>query len=415
MRRYGISILIAVLAISGIGGYYAFGSRNHLPEYRLETVQGDPAEGEVIRLMGSQYGDMRSQPLSVTSSGSEYGGQKNRTYRSEMLGLGSWFYHDPDMRQLIDDHKSFMRGKGNERGFYRDDELVIYAESDTKNLGESDQSSVVRLSILRENTGKATKFERTVKEPPDDSQLSVHDVQRVGDEVHVLFSNYKGMGVSMEYVVCIFDIHTGEMLRESILGGWPMNEENKDVHLELVASDRVAAPNDTVFIVAKEYRIDRTGENAGVVGDKLSEKHYAYSYRTGEYAELPEPLWQTAGEAQRAHSVQQEYLYDAEYGPQRVVLSRVDLQTKERENAYATVTAGQLGADINIVQIHGGRVYLTTVDPIGIPGAAVLDLATGELLYKGRIVETGERKQTEQEMIENLHLLNLSIAARSEG
>ncbi len=89
MRRYWLSIIIAVLAVSGIGSYYAFARQNYLPEYKLETMQGDPQEGAAVTLSGSYYGDMRSEPLKVNTAGSEYGGL-NTNFRIK-LTRSPWY------------------------------------------------------------------------------------------------------------------------------------------------------------------------------------------------------------------------------------------------------------------------------------------------------------------------------------
>jgi hypothetical protein len=203
-------------------------------------------------------------------------------------------------------------------------------------------------------------------------------------------------------------LNNGELVLQSVLKSWINGADGKDFYLSAIEPDRVIAPNDEVLVVANEILKNE--------GNKIGEKHYSYSYRSGSFTELPGLLRQTADESKMSQSLHHDYFYYAEYGPDLVSLSRYNLKSKEREDEYALISAGQLGAaEIKNVQIHSNRVYLLIVDPAGIPGAAVLDLANGKLLYKGRTVETGDDKQTAEEMKENLHLLNLDITEQHES
>lgn len=153
MRRYWLSILMVVLGVSGIATYYSYGRLDFLPDYKLETIQGDAKEGAVIELSGSQYLERRSEALNINFKGSEYY-RSNENMRKNVLSGDSWFYKQPDIKQMIKDHKSFMRGKLNAQGFYRDEEWVVYAEVKAEKRAQKPQWRYFSCSCLKNQQTK---------------------------------------------------------------------------------------------------------------------------------------------------------------------------------------------------------------------------------------------------------------------
>ncbi|RCW47413.1 hypothetical protein [Paenibacillus prosopidis] len=408
MRRYWLSIIIAVLAVSGIGSYYAFARQNYLPEYKLETIQGDPKEGEDVTLIGSYYGDMRSEPLEVNTAGSEYGGL-NTNFRTRLTGV-PWIYRQPDIHQLIKDHKSFMRGKGNMNGFYRDEEWVIYSDVSIKNKRSDTPLAALKLTLLHEATDKVSTFQQTYELPKEPSHIFVEDVQRIDDEIFILvkkiYNVYKPIDV--EYNIVVLDLSSGKQLRNVKLENWSSPAKDIEMQVSTILTDRPSAPTETFLFNVSEMKINKNTGNA----QRIGEKYYSYSYRTSLLTELSDMGWQSADDGGRVISLQHDYFYFAEYGLDHITLSRYGLKTKEQERAYASISAEQLGVDeIKSVQISSNRVYLL-FNQAGVPGAAVLDLTNGEVLFTGRTAEIGDEQETEQEMKENLHLLNLEIVEK---
>jgi len=401
MRRYWLSIIIVMLAVSGIGSYYAFARQNHLPEYKLETMHGDAKEGAAVTLSGSYYGDMRSEPLEVNTAGSEYGGLNTNL---RLLATESpSFYRMPDIQQLLMEHKSFMRGKGNMNGFYRDAEWVIYSNISIKNKGSETPFAALKLTLLHEATDKVSRFEQTYELPKESGDIYVEDVQRIDDEIFILVKKFNNHFIPnpVEYEIVVMDLASGKLLRNEKLENWSSHTEGMQMQAGIILTDRPSAPTETILFNVSEVNISNS--------DKLSEKYYSYSYRTGLLTELPDTFWQSAADTYVTISLQNDHFYITEYGPDHISLSRYNVMTNEQERTYVSVSAKQLGVDeIKSVQIGSDRVYVL-FNQAGVPGAAVLDLANGEVLFTGRTVEISNEQETDEEKIENLHLLNLEI------
>lgn len=399
MKRYWLSIIITMFAVSGIGSYYSFGKQNYLPEYKLETVQGDPQEGAKITLTGSYYGDISSEHLKINLGGSEYIGL-NTNLRLR-LTESPWYCKLPDFQQMLTDHKSFMRGKGNGNGFYRDEERVIYADVSIKNKGSVKPLAALKLTLLHEATDRVSAFEQTYELPKETNYIYVEDVQLIDDKIYLLVHKFYKNDITIDYDIVALDLSSGKLLRNEKLENWSSRTKDMQMQVGVILSDRPSAPAENILFNVSEVNINNS--------DKLSEKYYSYSYRTGLLTELPDTFWQSAADTDKTISLQNDFFYFTEYGSDRLILSRYNLITKEQERAYVSVSAEQLGVDeIKLsVQISSDRVYVL-FNQAGVPGAAALDLANGKVLFKGHTVEIGNG----QDMKENLHLLNLEIVEK---
>lgn len=398
MRRYWFSVALVLLMVSGIGTYYFIGNQHHMPEFHIETVQGDAKEGAAVVLSGSYYGDMRSEFLDVSVKGSEYYKEKVN-FRIELLDANSWFYENLEMQQLLQDHKTFMRGKDNVNGFYRDEEMVIYADLSTSTRYTNAPKGKLQLSYLYEETGKVVRFKSIAMGNSEDI-YAIEDVQRVENEIHILFIMYKEQRI--DTAVYVFDMKTGKQLRKIDLSSQANEVRGSEVQLTNFQNDNRSSASNTVFFVGSIGN----GEDREVF-------FYSYSYLTGILTELEEPLREGRF---LVDSLQNELFYYVEIAPNVVTLSVYNTKTKERKRSYAAVTAEQLGVDeIKAAIIKSGRVYLYLLDHAGTSGAAVLDLEDGKLLFKGFIAQVSGDKLTEEERKENLHLNNINIVQRLEN
>jgi len=419
MRRYWLSILMVVLVISGLATYYSYGRLNFLPDYKLETIQGDANEGAVIELSGSQYLERRSEALNINSKGSEYY-RSNENIRKNVLSGDSWFYEKTDIKQMIKDHKSFMRGKPNAQGFYRDEGWVIYAEVKTEKKGSDAAIAIFQLQLLEESTDKVSKHKVTYELPKavkttrvnnfSNNYMNLVDVQRVDEEIHLLVSTYDYYNESSRYEIFVIDMKSGKLLRNTNIESLGINttSNKKDVQVQIghlgESSGQYSTPSERILFIVREEKISQEDREANKAPETLSEKYFAYTYRTGLMTELTNLVIKEAWT-----SLQGDVYYVAEGGPEHITLSRYHLSTNKFEQAYAKLSADQLNVDeIKFPLIKSNRVYVMT-NHADVAGASVLDLATGELLYTGRVAEIGNDKQTPEELKENLHLNNMEI------
>lgn len=410
MRRYWLSILVAVLAVSGIGTYYSIVRQDYLPEYRLETIQGDPQEAAGIQLSGSHYLNRRSESLEVTTNGSEYI-YLTSNIRTNRLLKNSYEYSLPGIKDLLINYKSFMRGKPNWEAFYRDQDWIIYADHSLKNAGEKASSSLMKLSLLNVQTNKETKFELKNKISETISERSLIDVQRVDNEIHLLFYNYYYESEIVKNEIIVIDLTNGKLLRNKTVDFTDKYKEQKDVRVYVrpILARNDVAPSEMVLFNVKEQYLSEQDAEENKVPETISETSFLYSYRTGLMTELSDLLiYDVLGDLQNDY-------YMAKYDTNQISLSRYQFSTHQYEKAYVSLTAKQLDVDeIKFGVIRADRLYVQTLKD-NVTGVIVLELTTGKLLYSGHVVEVGHEKKTAEESKKNPRLLNMSIIENRNG
>lgn len=71
MKRYKITGALILLIMASLGTFYAYGAELRLPEYQLQTIEGDLAEASKLTLLGSYVGGKGSYPIEVSTLGSK--------------------------------------------------------------------------------------------------------------------------------------------------------------------------------------------------------------------------------------------------------------------------------------------------------------------------------------------------------
>ncbi|MCA0754284.1 hypothetical protein KP806_04435 [Paenibacillus sp. N4] len=417
MKRYWTSVVAVLLALSGIIVYYSIGTRNHLPEYKLETVQGNPVYGKAVNLSGSYFGNMRSEQLSVSMRGSVYR-ESNFTFRHYLADSGSWFYSQSGIKALVDKYSSFMRGKMNFDGFFRDKERVIYAEAERVG-GRSEEAGVrISLDILDEKSGKESRIENTYPLKTAFDYLYLVDVQLVEDQVFLLVQQLyyeKPPGGKELFVI---DINNGNLLRNELIHGPERGGNGGQTEISIIkplifsdTSQHIILDERTSSDVIDGHRNSVEKAASAAVDDEVPSKLYSFSYVTGEVVALPDHYSLAKKSGQRAYSLQNDMFYWAESDPASISLSRYDLALKKDDFDYTTITAEAIGGGvIKSVQISKDRVYVLLMKEERAM-AAVLDLKDGMLLYSGKpaVVDDNSRSA---EKLSAIRLLNLDVHER---
>jgi len=402
LKRYLFSIVFAVFAVGGIAVSYIYSAIDHLPKYRLAAVQGNPEEGRAVELLGSYYGSVYSYALNVNEIGSSYSQYTQTNFRHNILNTRPWFFRYSDIRQLVKEHRPFMRNRSNSNGFYSDEERLIYADTArTYNEASKSTITILSISILDKATKQTREYELNIEEPHN---ILLRDVQFTDDRIHLLMSVYPSDRMSSDsiyhYAVGLSD---GELKSVEKLEQLALNSDDEHIYRAYAIADSTSsAPNDFVIFLQYEEKITSVNGVDSYRSERISERFYAYSYRTGELSALPiksgdRGVGSLDGNV-FAYAVKQD---------EEIMLSSYDLNTGVLNEA--AITASDMGATEigNSMSIANNRLYvLITKDRV--PMAAVVDIHNGELLYAGEAVYVGPDSEAEYRM-GRLHLLNLKV------
>lgn len=394
IKRYAVTLALVLLVAASLGTYYAYGANRHLPEYRLQTLEGDPAEAAALSVDGSYVGGKGAYSFRVTTEGS-YG---NGSLWHRLLSSGStWMRSNySDIDALFREHKQFMRGKANSDGFYRDDAWLFYVDLKVEQPG---RHLVWKFDELRLEDGKRIRHEVEETEPLGKSNYAnVMDVQRIGGEVHVL-TYLAWLDAPAEYRDEVFDIATGKAVRSVKLDRAATAAPSGGESFAVVADATPATAQPQALLVVEKHspRTAEPGQN-GAVADAVPNDQlphidrslYVYSYETGELRELPVPFKQDDSNPLPGPGflLEGQTLVSWLQTDDAVTVTHYDL-ADGRAAPAVKIRADQIGkGKIYSALYENDRVYLLvrTDGMTDLPIVAVADAADGRILYKGQPV-----------------------------
>lgn len=121
MKKYWKIIMISVVSIFSIGTFYINSviSAVELPEFVIESQSGDERLVDSIIVDGSYHQNPISKSFRMTSIGTVY--YSELSFWEQLNGM-----QHPMIEQLIEEHRSFMRGKSQQlRSFYEDEQFLV--------------------------------------------------------------------------------------------------------------------------------------------------------------------------------------------------------------------------------------------------------------------------------------------------
>lgn len=368
MKRYIWTIGLIAFSVPVLIAYYVHGALDRLPQFALVTETGDEQAAASVLLNGDYTGRWQTATVEITTEGSDYWADRSLwQYIDEAR-----FSRDSFMHRLQQEYRGFMRGKGILQGFYEDEEWLAYAEAESKRRKRDETGVTIRIEVLDKGTEQVREISEAFVIPGPFGYLSIQDVQRVGDELHLL---------TLHSDVCriyVFDVKDGTLVRESVLD-FAAAGLSEGISVWTLPEADFPSPSD---VVAFELRV-KDAEN-----EAESARAYwaAYSYSTGELFLLPE-RWQ--GMLDRAFDLEDHWFSYLSNNSHMLEAAHLNLISKEERTL--TVTAEQYGADTILqAELDDGKLVLLLQqgDQFHV---VVLDAMDGTLLYRGRVSgEDGE-------------------------
>ncbi|ANY65859.1 hypothetical protein BBD42_04795 [Paenibacillus sp. BIHB 4019] len=411
MKRYITTLALVLLAAAGFSTYYAFGSADHLPEYRLETLEGDVNEAANLVLVGSYIGGKGSQPLNLTVHGSEYRSRKS-LYESYITDAREWFYEREGMRELIEKYPAFMRGKSEINSFYQDQDWLAYAEI-PYNSATSDPEGTIEVEMLNRSTGKTADY--SIALTPFTQQgmrehATLYDVQLQADGLHVMVKQYetdnKPSGAS-QYFDYIIDSASGQLVKRIALEFVDAAGTKLTPLSSAATQNDYTAPND--YFVLSIVTQEQTGEaNSSSVPANAPAELYVYSYKSGTTQRLPDEMQKLDARRMGGRYISGGDLYFTNYNETQFSVSSYSLETGERRGDSWSLLSSQIGeGELQSFFINGDRLYVLLAKEDA-RTVVVMNAATGESLYKGSVTVEGSEEER-QIALSDMALNNMSI------
>jgi len=410
MKRYGLSFILAIIAIVPIAWHYTFVAGAGLPEYKLIALEGDGEAGKEIELIGAYIGGVGSRALSVNSGGSEYGVERSfyENYVKDKRYLTTW--HE-DMRQLKKEHRNFMRDKSNVDGFYKDGEWLIYANVVLNRIDDFRTETILKLELLEESTGKISRFSTKLQDDTDNYWIGVDDVQRVGDEIHIVTrQNAHGQERNTGDTIQIYavDMKSGDVIRGNALDHGIEAASDETLTISVISNEIRSQPCEyAVLYVRKDKVTEQTNETHR--SETISVHLMAYSYRTGKLTPIPGLENSKSSGNPEQYRLNGSILIRYADDGNSIAISRYDVIAGRQEPHVITVSAKQLGGEsIGTVTVRQDRAYALVASKDQGPIAAVFEVTSGKVLYRGQASYAGPASKADEYM-KNLKLLNINV------
>ncbi|MEC0091124.1 hypothetical protein [Paenibacillus macquariensis] len=400
MRRYWISIVLSAFIIVGLGTYYVYGAVVDFPGYKISKVSGDVNEGSKISVQGNFANGGRYQLLIATAEGSDYPNRRS-AYSQFFSGTRPWMNDQADIRQILNDHRSFMRSKGNINSFYKDDEWIIYADAVFNNAFGVKSEIVLSIDTLNQTSGVVKHYETIVEDPMDYSQIFVEDVQLIGEQIHMFIGQHsktnqnKGNSNSskVEYHDYVVDMNSGALMNNISLALGDNTKDNVELFDRSIMNTIYSAPSDhAILIVYDEQK--RVNDYMGIIDEHL----YSYAYKTGVLTDLSDTMLKAGIDDIGDIRLDGHILTILNYEEDFIKLSRYNIDTEKVTNEDISLSAQQLGAEKIIMGTTKNNKLYILFYKNDIPKVAVLDATNGAILYTGEVVYEGEASESKWTM-----------------
>lgn len=390
MTKYWKTIGLLMIIILGIGTFYIYKqvAGNPFPEFVIEKQNGDRNEIAPVTVEGQFRNERTFDDVRITGTSTSYG--RDLSY----LDVYRHSSFSTDMvHNLQQKYWNFMRGKNNSFGFYEDEALLVYADTnpDYSSFKEDFQFEI---SILNKNDNKSHTFKADV---PNDEHIvfsDVVEVQRVNDQLYVFTNNELNSEneETTEMRVYEFNIDTKKMVdHKAIVEKVNEGDVNTDSYL-LSEVDSKGKHDYAVFRSRKtKETVDDDGEEAEEV---LAEELIVYSIDNGETKMLDVP-----DEVRHFDNVEMIFdettLYFISKSKKELTVQSYDLKSDEiieqytieipePDTSHANTKNIDVAADDNYpnVEIKNDTLYMVTGSS-GDVMVLVANIDTGEVLYNG--------------------------------
>lgn len=385
MKKYWKIITIVVLTIVSVGTFYVQSAiaANKLPRFSIEKISGDEKEIESLMMSGLYQDKDRAlyEYLDLTLDGSLYGKQQSFFER-----ISESHYPTLELASLVNEYRSFMRGKGWSIDISEDDQSIVHV--DTIHKYNNGISTTFAISKLDKKNNKKTAFNHELKMTDFNGWIDVMKVQVQGDELNVITKNenYEDGHEKWDVYMYTFDLTNNSLINEEMV--FSINDEQstegRDHSLSVYALEETSIENanDTLAFIKNDATLILDSD--GLILDESVERALLiYDLITGELIEMKDEEFKDYGEPE-FYDDQMIYFTDVDEG-NKIAIHKYDLSKKKWVDTL-TIDQAKDSQGMFITMENDKIILVNPYKDIKTPAfITVVDLKTEELLYQGEI------------------------------
>jgi hypothetical protein len=437
MKRYGLSIAFVLLIIVSIGTYYTQATTSHYPNFKLVKQFGDESEIEGVSLKGSYTNNLhyRGNPrVTVDSSGSTY---ENNAVRSFM---DPFYWESSEVKQVVSEHRQFMRGKRNGNAIYEDDYLLVYADvKSDDSFSSAARSFYFDVSVLDKKLRKSWSYEVSVPNRDSEYMINVQDVQLFEDEIVVVTSNYPNRA-DMVYHLYRLGLKNEQAPKDQVIllpqHKNAVNESTGTVvnfDVQSVYDTYTTKPNNYSVFYAREtqsvmqdtdtYVTSEPVANSNQLNEQKSDRSFPakttsaqfiiYDLRTGldvkrNTQHLVDFIKAQSDTSFMNLKLNGDHLFLTQQSEQGIKV--IEYNIKEEKTIEHDIHLDNPNVDLTLKLIKNQRMYMLTEDVSNksLPHVIIVDLNTDKTIYQGAI-ELNKDKRAQGNEWERLGLFAMEI------
>ncbi|MEC0230005.1 hypothetical protein [Paenibacillus alba] len=396
MKRYWMLLVLLVFSLSSISFHYVGAVQGPKPDYYLKMVTGKEEEAAGLAVKGSY----QVEPIVVTTKGSEY----PNDHQSYLEKMDFSYYYDVELKELLNEHRSFMRGKKDRNAFFEEDNVIGYVGSDYQYDLDKGQSDILDIALYDKGKKKnSAAFKVQIKKNADD-YISICDVQIKGQTMKVLIvfqqplAGKRHVFKNPEYHMYTIDLDKKMVVaHERIETGAKQEDKLKSVVTYTGASDFLKSNRYEIFDQRTYEWKDGNEDNRKLMNREL----FVYDIWKGQLTKIlnesiHELLMKPKVENQTIQQVGDDLYISliSEAEPSQVM--RYDLvENKIKSDTKLELqTMQSKWGQARITQIVNNRVYVLMLGKLN-PEVAIIDLDTKKTVYEGVVERRGSPDMNE--------------------
>ncbi|WP_019412491.1 hypothetical protein [Paenisporosarcina sp. TG20] len=396
MRKYWkFTAIIAVIVLS-IGAFYVNSamSATQYPEFVIKKQSGNVDEIKSLVLEGGYHeGNSMSYTnthLKISSDGSE--NINDRSLIDQVLRQPS-----PIIKELQEKYRDFMRGKGHNIGsFFENDQFLAYADVKYK-FGVSESSDFkFAIAILDKANGNTTSYNIKVPDSSVVNHIFVEDVQVVDNELKMITSNT--IRENEEYYnekhIYTFSITNGNISSNEVIFSLPESQEDLQINAQLIQTDPKQA-NEILVFLKTESKLIHLEESFRE--DVLSKELVSYNLKTKKTnaIELTENL-----KDKQVSFFDGSTIYFTEFSEEQLIVTPFSIENNLAGSEFTIqlLNAGSNEQPPTTIIVRESKLYaINQISNLKTNASiAVVNVKTGETLFKGELVRKNTPESTEE-------------------
>ncbi|NOU63363.1 hypothetical protein GC096_04805 [Paenibacillus sp. LMG 31461] len=388
MKRYWLLATLIPFCVIAMGTYYVSGTSDQKQEFVLKTMKGLESDAAGLRIKVNMDG--------ITTTVSTKGSESEVEQLSYLERLDAESYYEDDLKRLVKEQRSFMRGKNDMNAFYEDDKVLAYVDTEAHNDVSKKQSNRLTISIMGKMDQVESSFQiRTNKK--NDEYIGIHDVQ-VKDQVMKVLVNRMRSDKYPQFYHVGYDMYTIDLTNKSLL-----NSEQI-----LTAETQADGIRTTTWYISdkgklgpSEYAIFDRSENKIIdkVESQTVKRNEGLVNREIRVYDIWNGQWRTL-QSEPLHSFLMEdnsMGMSIQFANQELSLAAIS-ENKDTHVMVVHVAENKVIRDVQLplqaIQKEWGRVNYSVVEKDRLyllmsgrpkPSAAIIELQTGNILYQGEV------------------------------